>query len=122
MIKATREHPHWAGKKSVEWDRATIESFDLVLIARNHSYVNYRDLAGWAHCIVDTRNAMRLSRAFRVRSGKRRERIRGSRGFTGLCGRGGKVAPTELLSALLLRKFHLAFAKSAQQNCFWLPN
>jgi UDP-N-acetyl-D-glucosamine dehydrogenase len=58
VIKSTREHSHWAGKKSVAWDRATIESFDLVLIATNHSSVNYQDLADWAHCIVDTRNAM----------------------------------------------------------------
>jgi UDP-N-acetyl-D-glucosamine dehydrogenase len=58
VIKPTREHSHWAGKKSVEWDRSTIESFDLVLIATNHSCVNYQDLADWARCIVDTRNAM----------------------------------------------------------------
>jgi UDP-N-acetyl-D-glucosamine dehydrogenase len=58
VIKTTREHSYWAGKKSVEWDRATIERFDLVLIATNHSCVNYQDLADWAHCIVDTRNAM----------------------------------------------------------------
>jgi UDP-N-acetyl-D-glucosamine dehydrogenase len=58
VIKPTREHSHWAGKKSTEWDRATVESFDLVLVATNHSCVNYQDLADWAHCIVDTRNAM----------------------------------------------------------------
>jgi UDP-N-acetyl-D-glucosamine dehydrogenase len=58
VIKLTREHSHWAGKKSVEWNRATIAGFDLVLIATNHSCVNYQDLADWAHCIVDTRNAM----------------------------------------------------------------
>jgi len=58
VIKPTREHSHWAGKKSVEWNRATIESFDLVLIATNHSCVNYQELADWAKCIVDTRNAM----------------------------------------------------------------
>jgi UDP-N-acetyl-D-mannosaminuronate dehydrogenase len=58
VIKPTREHSHWAGKKSVEWDRATVESFDLVLIATNHSCVNYQDLADWAQCVVDTRNAM----------------------------------------------------------------
>src|SRR5438552_2387302 len=58
VIKPTREHSHWAGKKSVEWDRASIKHFDLVLIATNHSRVNYHDLADWAHCIVDTRNAM----------------------------------------------------------------
>jgi UDP-N-acetyl-D-glucosamine dehydrogenase len=58
VIKPTREHSHWVGRRSVEWDRATIESFDLVLIATNHSCVNYQTLADWAHCIVDTRNAM----------------------------------------------------------------
>jgi UDP-N-acetyl-D-glucosamine dehydrogenase len=58
VIKPTREHSHWTGKKSVEWDRASIEYFDLVLIATNHSCVNYHELADWAHCIVDTRNAM----------------------------------------------------------------
>src|SRR6266576_2141672 len=58
VIKPTREHSHWAGKKSVEWDRASIEQFDLVLIATNHSCVNYQELANWAERIVDTRNAM----------------------------------------------------------------
>ena len=67
VIKPTREHSHWAGKKSVEWDRVTIESFDLVLIATNHSCVNYQELADWANCIVDTRNA---TSGTHVRSGK----------------------------------------------------
>jgi len=58
VIRPTREHSHWAGKKSVEWDRASIEYFDLVLIATNHSCVSYRELAEWTDCIVDTRNAM----------------------------------------------------------------
>ena len=57
-IKPTREHPQFAGRKSVEWDRATIGAFDLVLIATNHSSVNYHELGDWAQCIVDTRNAM----------------------------------------------------------------
>src|SRR5437870_759714 len=58
VIRPTREHSHWAGKKSVQWDRASIEHFDLVLIATNHSRVNYHDVADWAHCIVDKRIAM----------------------------------------------------------------
>jgi UDP-N-acetyl-D-glucosamine dehydrogenase len=57
-IKPTREHPQFAGKKSCGWSRSTIESFDLVLIATNHSSVNYAELGEWAKCIVDTRNAM----------------------------------------------------------------
>jgi UDP-N-acetyl-D-glucosamine dehydrogenase len=58
VIKPTREHSHWAGKKSVSWDRASIAGFDLVLIATNHACVNYQELADWAVSIVDTRNAM----------------------------------------------------------------
>src|SRR5439155_19668047 len=67
IIKPTREHLQLAGTKSVEWNRATIESFDVVLIATNHTCVNYQDLADWAHCIVDTRNAMF---GIQARSGK----------------------------------------------------
>jgi len=58
VIKPTREHSHWAGKKSVEWNRGSIASFDLVLIATNHKSINYQELADWSPCIVDTRNAM----------------------------------------------------------------
>ena len=58
VIKPTREHLRWAGKKSIKWNRASVRSFDLVLIATNHSSVNYRELADWADCVVDTRNAM----------------------------------------------------------------
>jgi UDP-N-acetyl-D-glucosamine dehydrogenase len=58
VIKPTREHAHFAGTRSVNWDRATVQGFDLVLIATNHANVNYQDLSVWANCIVDTRNAM----------------------------------------------------------------
>ena len=58
VIRPTREHAHWAGTKSTGWDKETISSFDLVLIATNHASVNYQELSNWAPCIVDTRNAM----------------------------------------------------------------
>ena len=58
VIKPTREHSRFAGKKSVDLDREAIENFDLVLIATNHSCVSYEQLGIWAKCIVDTRNAM----------------------------------------------------------------
>jgi UDP-N-acetyl-D-glucosamine dehydrogenase len=58
VIRPTREHAHWAGTKSVSWDRDTLAGYDLVLIATNHACVNYQELAEWAPCIVDTRNAM----------------------------------------------------------------
>jgi UDP-N-acetyl-D-glucosamine dehydrogenase len=58
VIKLTREHPQWAGTKSVAWDKTTVSGFDAVLIATNHKSVNYQELADWSGCIVDTRNAM----------------------------------------------------------------
>jgi UDP-N-acetyl-D-glucosamine dehydrogenase len=58
IIRPTREHAHWTGTKSVEWNEATVSSHDLVLIATNHASINYQELADWSPCIVDTRNAM----------------------------------------------------------------
>lgn len=58
VVRPTREHSHWAGTKSVTWDGPTLGSFDAVIIATNHQAVNYQELADWASCIVDTRNAM----------------------------------------------------------------
>lgn len=57
-IPPTREYSHWAGTKSVPWDRATLQSFDAVVIATAHTGVNYQELADWCPCIIDTRNAM----------------------------------------------------------------
>ena len=58
VIRPTREHPQWAGKKSIQWSKEAISSFDVVLVATNHKDVNYHELGEWARCIVDTRNAM----------------------------------------------------------------
>jgi UDP-N-acetyl-D-glucosamine dehydrogenase len=58
VIKPTREHSDFAGKESIEWNQTAISGFDLVVIATNHSCVNYQELGQWAQCIVDTRNAM----------------------------------------------------------------
>jgi UDP-N-acetyl-D-glucosamine dehydrogenase len=67
VIRVTRDHPHWAGNRSVPWDRATIAGFDAVVIATAHACVNYQELADWAQCVVDTRNAMA---AVRVKPGQ----------------------------------------------------
>ena len=58
VIRPTREHAHWAGTRSVPWNRETISAYDVVLIATNHACVNYQELVDWAGCIVDTRNAL----------------------------------------------------------------
>ncbi|TVQ66797.1 MAG: nucleotide sugar dehydrogenase [Balneolaceae bacterium] len=59
VIRETREHAHWAGKKSVQWDNETISSFDAVIISTNHSEINYEELSDWSSLIVDTRNAVK---------------------------------------------------------------
>ena len=58
VIRPTREHSHWAGTKSVKWNRRVISGFDLVLISTAHDAVNYQQLADWVPLIVDTRNVM----------------------------------------------------------------
>lgn len=58
VIKPTREHPEWAGTKSVEWNEGSMRSFDAVLISTAHANVNYQELAAWAPLIIDTRNAL----------------------------------------------------------------
>ena len=58
VIRPTREHAHWAGTRSVPWNREAISAYDVVLIATNHACVNYQELVDWSGCIVDTRNAL----------------------------------------------------------------
>src|SRR5438874_2752391 len=41
VIGPTREHAHWAGTKSVTWDRDTVAGFDAVVIATAHKSVSY---------------------------------------------------------------------------------
>lgn len=58
VITPTREHAEYTGWKSIEWDKKSVSSFDVVLISTNHAKYNLQELAEWAPHIVDTRNAM----------------------------------------------------------------
>ena len=58
-IPPTRQHAHYTGKQSIEWNQATVASFDAVLISTDHSDIDYAQLAEWSDCIIDTRNAMK---------------------------------------------------------------
>ncbi len=58
VIPTTRNHPDWAGLRSVAWNRETIASFDAVVICTAHQRVNYEELASWSGCVIDTRNAI----------------------------------------------------------------
>lgn len=55
-VKPTREHPHWTGKQSIEWSKEAISGYDAVLIATNHSTIDYDELLEWSRVIIDTRN------------------------------------------------------------------
>ena len=56
-ILPTRAHGNLQGMKSVSFDKDTISSFDAVLIATDHSSVDYASLVDWSRLIVDMRNA-----------------------------------------------------------------
>jgi UDP-N-acetyl-D-glucosamine dehydrogenase len=58
VVRPTREHPQYAGMRSVPWSRESVAAYDAVIIATNHQSVNYQELADWTENIVDTRNAM----------------------------------------------------------------
>ncbi|MDR9366373.1 MAG: nucleotide sugar dehydrogenase [Balneolaceae bacterium] len=58
VIKESREHAHWAGTKSIEWNKDSIQQFDVVVIATNHDEIDYHELSEWNNLIVDTRNSM----------------------------------------------------------------
>ena len=57
-IMPTREHAEWTGLESVEWNQENISSHDCVIVATKHDACDFHQLAQWAPCIVDTRNAM----------------------------------------------------------------
>jgi UDP-N-acetyl-D-glucosamine dehydrogenase len=59
VIKPTREHPHWAGKKCIEWSETILNSFDAALISTAHANINFHQLLEWSRIVVDTRNAMK---------------------------------------------------------------
>jgi UDP-N-acetyl-D-glucosamine dehydrogenase len=58
VIRPSREHSNWAGVRSISWTPEALHKFDVVLISTQHAAVNYLELAKYADCIVDTRNAM----------------------------------------------------------------
>jgi UDP-N-acetyl-D-glucosamine dehydrogenase len=58
VVGPMREHAAWTGMRSVNWNRETISNFDAVVVATAHDAINYKELADWARCVVDTRNAL----------------------------------------------------------------
>ena len=58
VVRPTRDHPQWAGLRSIPWTQESLATFDCALISTAHSSVNYPQLAEWCPLIVDTRNAL----------------------------------------------------------------
>lgn len=59
QIPRTREYAHLAGIESIAFDAETLRGFDGVLIATDHTGVDYAQLVKWSKLVVDTRNATR---------------------------------------------------------------
>jgi len=56
-ITPTREHPTLTGRKSIALSPATLAEYDAVLIATEHSDVDYAMVVAHSKLVVDTRNA-----------------------------------------------------------------
>ena len=57
LIRATREYPELAGEKSIPWNAKAIAKYDAVLIATDHSDIDYEAMVRAAQLVIDTRNA-----------------------------------------------------------------
>lgn len=58
VIRPSREHAHFAGRKSVELTAESIPGYDLVLVATHHQAVDWSLIAQKAKIVVDSRNAL----------------------------------------------------------------
>jgi UDP-N-acetyl-D-glucosamine dehydrogenase len=58
VIRPSREHAHFAGRKSVALSAEAIPGYDLVLVATNHKAVDAELLATHAQLVVDSRNVL----------------------------------------------------------------
>jgi UDP-N-acetyl-D-glucosamine dehydrogenase len=56
-VPKTREHAQLSGKRSVPLNQTNLSSADVVLIATDHSAVDYAKVLADAKLVVDTRNA-----------------------------------------------------------------
>ncbi|HTI72279.1 MAG TPA: nucleotide sugar dehydrogenase [Candidatus Limnocylindria bacterium] len=55
-IRPSREHSHYAGRKSLELDAGSVTTYDVVVLVTQHRAVDYDLVAREARLIVDTRN------------------------------------------------------------------
>jgi UDP-N-acetyl-D-glucosamine dehydrogenase len=62
VVPKTREHPHWAGTRSVELTPATLATYDCVVVVTAHRRVDYELVRRHSRLIVDTRNSIPAGR------------------------------------------------------------
>jgi len=67
VLGETRDYGEFAGIRNVELTPESIASYDAVLIATDHSSIDYDELVRHARLVVDTRNATRNVREGRER-------------------------------------------------------
>lgn len=58
VIRPSREHAHFAGRRSVALAAGMLADYDLVLVATNHKAVDFALIAEHARLVVDSRNAL----------------------------------------------------------------
>jgi UDP-N-acetyl-D-glucosamine dehydrogenase len=58
VIRPSREHAHFAGRRGIRLTARTISAADVVLIVTRHVAVNYALVAKHARLVVDSRNAL----------------------------------------------------------------
>lgn len=58
VIRPSREHAHYAGRKSEDLTEASLAAADLVLIVTKHRQVDWKLVAEKGGLVVDTRNAL----------------------------------------------------------------
>jgi UDP-N-acetyl-D-glucosamine dehydrogenase len=56
-IPPSREHPAFAGRRSISFAESSISAFDAVVICTDHDSVDYARLVEWSSLVIDTRNA-----------------------------------------------------------------
>jgi UDP-N-acetyl-D-glucosamine dehydrogenase len=55
-IMPSREHPEFAGRRSINFTEAAISGFDAAVVCTDHDTIDYRRLVDWSRLVVDTRN------------------------------------------------------------------
>ncbi|WP_295137688.1 nucleotide sugar dehydrogenase [uncultured Reyranella sp.] len=55
-IPSSREHPEFAGRRSVSFTESSFSAFDAVVICTDHDSVDYEKLVEWSPLVIDTRN------------------------------------------------------------------